>query len=148
MKKLLLSFAILPFVIAGCGSSETPTTATTTTGTTGTTATTPPATASVKDQVVGTWKVDIAKSNLGGMTDKEKAEGEKVGADIKADGTYVSHGPSGDKSGTWTVDGKKITFSEKTGDIPPTMDVSDDGSQLSFSMSEGGKSVSIVMVKA
>jgi hypothetical protein len=147
MKKLVLSFAILPFVIAGCGSSDTP--AATTTGTTGPTATaTPPAAASAKDQVVGTWKVDMGKSKLEGMSDKDKAEGEKVGADIKADGTYVSHGPSGDKSGTWKLDGKKISFSEKDGDLPPTMDLSDDGSQLSFTMPEGGKSVTVVMVKA
>jgi hypothetical protein len=145
LKKLLLSLAVVPFLIAGCGSSDS--------GTDGAAAGSPPAAKEAapgnpKDQVVGSWKVDMSKSNLGGLTDKEKAEGETVGADVKADGTYVSHGPSGDKSGTWTMDGKKITFSEKSGDIPPTMDLSDDGTQLTFSMSEGGKSVSIVMVKA
>jgi hypothetical protein len=95
---------------------------------------------------VGTWKVDIAGSNLGGMTDKEKEEGESVRTELKADGTFESKTSKDEGKGTWKLDGKTVTFSGSSS-MPPTMTLSDDGSKLTYAMTEGGQEVSIVMVK-
>ena len=95
---------------------------------------------------MGTWKVDIAGSKLGGMTDKEKAEGESIRSEIKADGTFETKSSKEEGKGTWKLDGKTVTFSGSSA-MPPTMTLSDDGSKLTFSMKEGGQDVEIVMVK-
>jgi hypothetical protein len=142
MKKFCYASVVVALMIVGCGSpaSESGSTATSTPGSSSTASTNP------KDQLVGNWKVDMEASKLGGMTDKEKEEGASIRTELKADGTFESKSSKDEGKGTWKLDGKTVTF-EGSNIMPPTMTLSDDGKTLTFSMTEGGQEVAIIMVK-
>lgn len=152
MKKYLLAFAIVPLLIAGCGSTDTSATtggdqAATTTGGSDTNST-PSTQSDPKAQVVGVWKIDFASSKVPDMKDEDKKEGEAVRVTINEDGTYTNKTGDQENKGTWTIDGRKITFkSEGEGRRPPVMTLSDDGAQLSSTEGEGADAMTIVMVK-
>jgi hypothetical protein len=142
MNKFLV-FLIALVAVAGCGTPSTDAPA----GTTGasTSSQTP---AKPEDALVGTWKVDMAKSVLEGLTDKEKEEGTSVELDIKADGTFTGKSAKETaKDGTWTLKDKKVTFTG-TSLVPPEMTLADDGKSMSTSMEEGGKTVTLVLSKS
>jgi hypothetical protein len=138
---LMLSLVLLLLVGCGSGSNEP--------AASGGPATTNPASASAKpeEQIVGTWKVDMAASSLEGMTDSEKAEGESIRTQIKSDGTFSGKSSKEEGSGTWKLEGRDVSFSGDKDIMPPKMTLSEDGSKLTYSMEEGGKTVSIIMVK-
>lgn len=152
MKNLLLTIFVVPFLIAGCGSSADDSTAgaTGTTGTTGTaagtTGTTGGESGQTADQLVGMWKVDMAASQLDGFSDKEKQDAEILSIDLQSGGVVKVKLGDKEESGTWKLDGKNVVF-EGTNEVPTPMALSDDGKQMSYSMEEGGKTVTIVMSK-
>jgi hypothetical protein len=141
MKKHTLTLSLILLVLVGCGSGSNDAAAP------GGSTTTASASAKPEEQVVGTWKVDMAASSLDGMTDSEKAEGESIRTQIKADGTFSSKSSKDEGSGTWKLDGRDVSFTGGNNVMPPKMALADDGSKMTFSMPEGGKTTSIVMVK-
>jgi hypothetical protein len=155
MKKFLIAFAIVPLLIAGCGSGSTDNTGATggdqaTTASTGGDQTGNPSTTPTdpKDQVVGVWKIDFAGSTVPDMKDEDKKEGESVRVTINADGTYSNKMGEQENKGTWTIEGHSVTFkSEGEGRRPPVMTLSDDGTKLTSTEGEGEHAMTIVMVK-
>lgn len=148
MKKLFLAFAVLPLVIAGCGSgdkaAESTSTGSSTTG--GST----PAPKEPKELLAGTWKVDMAASNIPGLTEDDKKEGESIRLTVNADNTYASKSNKDSSTGKWALDGHKVTFTadkHNQADPPPEMTLSDDGAKLTAEMKQGDQTMSVVMVK-
>jgi hypothetical protein len=143
MKKHTLTLGLVMLLLVGCGKGSDEAAAP------GPQAPGNSASASAKpeEQIVGTWRVDMVSSNLAGMTDSEKAEGESIRTQIKADGTFSSKSSKEEGTGTWKLAGHEVSFSGGNDVMPPKMTLSDDGSKLTFSMPEGGKTASIVMVK-
>ena len=151
MKKFLLTFAVLPLFIAGCGSGDkdgtvAETTGGTTSGSTGST----PAPKEPKDQLVGTWKVDITASSIPGLSEGDRKEFESVRVTVASDGMYTAKTVKDESKGKWTIDGKKVKFTpddHNQADPPPEMTLSDDGAQLKAEMKQGDQTASLVMVK-
>ncbi len=100
------------------------------------------------DKVVGTWKVDIAKTTIPVLNDKDKAEETAMRVEIKADGTYATSGDSSPSTGKWTIEGDKLMLKVDKGNssAPPSMTIAADGSSLSVEAPDGKGS--LVMVKA
>lgn len=121
----------------------------TTTGTTTSGDPAPKAAAKPEDQVVGTWKVDIAATTVVPTDAKGKAEEAAMRVEVKADGSYTTSGMDKPDSGKWALKDHVVTFTPAAGGTsgPPPMTLSDDGSKLTATM-PGDKPLSIVMVKA
>ena len=147
MNKHTVSLSLVLLLLVGCGSGSNETAAPGTPAAANSASTSVSASAKPEDQIVGTWKVDMAASSVAGMSDKDKAEGESIRTQIKADGTFSSKSSKEQGSGTWKLEGHEVSFSGGNDVMPPKMTLSDDGSKLTFSMPEGGKTSSIVMVK-
>lgn len=146
MKQPYIASILAALILVGCGNSSETEPATTGSATSTTSGSSSSASMKPEEQLVGTWKVDMEASKLGGMTDSEKEEGASIRTEMKADGTFETKSSKDEGSGTWKVEGNTVTFSGSNV-MPPTMTLSEDGRTLTFSMQEGGQDVAIVMVK-
>lgn len=167
MNKIWIPILIVPCLLCGCKKDEAAAapsdsaapkmsaSATPSADASATPATTPEASPSGAavgaDKVVGTWKVDIAKTTIPAKDDKEKAEEVGMRVEIKADGTYATSGTATVDTGKWTIEGDKLMLKndKATGSAPPAMTIAPDGSSLSVDVPGGeGKTFTLVMIKA
>jgi hypothetical protein len=135
VKKILLLGAVLSIALMGCGSGSS--------GAADTGGGAAPAVVSLKDKIVGTWKMDVDSVKMSMLTDEFKKTPQydemkkglaKVTLEIKSDGTYSGSGPDDKPStGKWSLSEKTITLTpdkKEEAKDQPIMTVNEDGNRI------------------
>lgn len=103
------------------------------------------ATASTIEHVVGTWKVDPAKTTIPAPNANAQKEQAAMRLEIKKDGTYALSGAN-QEEGTWAVIGDKLALTSTKYGARPLFKVSRDGKELS--VASGDAKHVMVLIKA
>jgi hypothetical protein len=110
---------------------------------------TPPAAAvpATVANVQGTWKFDLANSDVQGISDQGKAEMQTMRLNLMADGTFTTTGMAETDNGTWSLEGQAIKFQLSSPHGPPDLTVSDDGTKLTTDQDRLGLTSKMTFVR-